>query len=198
MITDELQNLASNFRFAGIVITFIGFIVTCLSHVAAERLLTAQRADKAVAQERLKASDDELQSTKAKADQLERTLAPRTLADEQIKHIASLLHAAAQDGKATVPIVVASRMMDAESLAYGRQILGAIEGTGWQQGHTELSTHSFSGVSIFPNPPIETDPLKTVLDAFRQSGVPFSTQVLDIHKTPIQHEPAIYIIVGHK
>jgi hypothetical protein len=136
----------------------------------------------------------ELKDTRERADEAVTKQQPRLLSVRQAEVITKSLHSVTQ----TVPIVVASRMMDAESLAYGRQILEAIQKAGWQAEHTELSSHTFSGIAIFFNPAEASDQCQIVRSAFTAAGIPFSTDYLDVKRTPIQIDNAVYVIVGNK
>lgn len=70
--------------------------------------------------------NQDLKEARTRADEAVSKQQPRVLSGDQIQVITQKLHEAVQVGKATIPIVVTSRMMDAESLTYGRQILAAI------------------------------------------------------------------------
>ena len=83
MTADELQRWASILRWVGLSVTAIGLAITFGSHFIADKLLVAQRVDKAKAQERLKLSEAELEATKAKTAELAFRLAPRILSAEQ-------------------------------------------------------------------------------------------------------------------
>jgi len=80
---DEFQRLASILRWVGLAVTALGVVITFGSHYIADKLLVVQRADKVQAQERLKATEAELEQTRIKTVALERQLAPRTLTAEQ-------------------------------------------------------------------------------------------------------------------
>jgi len=142
--------------------------------------------------------NQELKDARTLADQAVTKQQPRLLSSQQAEAIFQKLQAAVQNGKATVPVIVASRMMDAESLGYGRQILEAVQRSGWQIGHTELSTHTFSGVAIFFNPSGASEQCDIVQSAFTAAGIPFSSDYLDVKRTPIQTDKAVYVIVGNK
>jgi hypothetical protein len=140
----------------------------------------------------------ELLGARTRAEEAISKQQPRTLSAQQTATISDSLQTAFQSGKATVPIVVASRMMDAESLAYGRQILAAIQKSGWTAGHTELSTHTFSGIAIFFNPEAASEQCEIVRTAFTKAGVSFTPKYLDVKRTPIQQDNAVYIIIGNR
>jgi hypothetical protein len=130
---------------------------------------------------------------------MQENLQPRSLSAEQKTALLQHLKAAVDGGKATNYIVVASRLMDAESLAYGKEIAAIIEQSGWPKGFTEMSTHTFKGVAVFNNPASEkAEACQIVRDAFRRSGIPFSENYLDVRRTPIQQEHTVYIVVGTK
>ncbi len=101
MNSDELQRYASLFRWIGLAVTFIGVVITSVSHAIADRLLAAQRQEKAAAQERTKAAQAELALTKQKTAELERRLGPWSLSDAQR---ASMLHALASAPKGRVAL----------------------------------------------------------------------------------------------
>lgn len=76
MSVDDLQRLASLLRWIGLAVTAIGLLITLASHLVADHLLVAQRAEKAAAQEKLSASQAELQATKQKTAELEEAQRP--------------------------------------------------------------------------------------------------------------------------
>lgn len=61
-----------------------------------------------------------------------------------------------------------------------------------------MSTHTFSGITIFFNPSGDSEQCDLVRDAFTMADVSFSTNYLDVNKTPIQINNAVYVIVGNK
>ncbi len=90
MTTEELQRVASLVRFAGIIVTAIGFAVTCVGHLVAERLLKSQQTDRAKAQKALAESQAELAAAKKNAadalalgENLEKAHGPRHLTKVQ-------------------------------------------------------------------------------------------------------------------
>lgn len=83
MNADELQHLASVLRWVGLGVTTLGVALTFGSHYIADKLLVVQRVDKIQAQERLKATESELEQTKIKTAELAKRLAPRKLTSEQ-------------------------------------------------------------------------------------------------------------------
>jgi hypothetical protein len=142
--------------------------------------------------------NQELKDARARADEAVTKQLPRLLSSQQAEVIIQQLHAAFQAGKATVPVIIASRMMDAESLEYGRHILSAVQASGWQTRHTELSTHTFAGIAIFFNPSGTCEQCNIVRSAFTAAGIPFSSDYLDVKRTPIQTDNAVYVVVGNK
>ena len=101
MNSDDLQRYASLCRWVGLIVTFIGVLITSISHVIADRLLTAQRQEKAAAQERAKAAQAELELTKQKTAELEQRLGPWPFSDAQR---ATLLQALASAPKGRVAL----------------------------------------------------------------------------------------------
>ena len=91
MTADELQRLARILRWVGLVVTAVGVLITFGSHYIADKLLVVQRNDKIQAQERLKATEVELEQTKIKTVDLERRLAPRTLTPKQRERFVKFL-----------------------------------------------------------------------------------------------------------
>jgi hypothetical protein len=140
----------------------------------------------------------ELQRARTRAEEAIAKQQPRLLSADQAAIITDTLRSAFQSGKAISPIIVASRLMDAESLEYGRQVRDAIQKSGWTVGHTENSTHTFAGVAIFFNPSAASEQCEIVRTAFTKAGVSFTTDYLDVKRTPIQKDNAVYVIVGNK
>jgi hypothetical protein len=182
---EQLNRILTASRWAlgifAIVTAGIGILNQCIS----DRISVLQNTEKTIAETRLKKAEEKL--------------APRALSSEQEQILSSSLKEAVDSGTATVPIAVASRLMDSESLAYGTQLFQVVQRSGWPVNHTEMSTHSFPGIAIFFNPPSQQEPaLEKVRDAFRRANIAFSEDYLDVNRTPIQTEGTIYIIVGHK
>ena len=73
MTPDDLQRWASALRWTGLIVTAVGVMITVGSHYIADRLSVTQRSEKLKAEERLRSSDIELQATKAKTEELEKT-----------------------------------------------------------------------------------------------------------------------------
>ena len=150
---EQLNRILTASRWAlgifAIVTAAVGILNQCIS----DRISVLQKTEKTTAETRLKKAEEKL--------------APRALSSEQEQILYSSLKKAVDSGTATVPIAVASRLMDSESLAYGRQFFQAVQRSGWPVKYTEMSTHSFPGVAIFFNPPSQQQPaLETVRDAF--------------------------------
>lgn len=91
MSADELQRLASILRWVGLIVTFVGVAITFGSHLVADRLHVVQSTDKTKAQERLLATESELEHTKVKTADLERRLAPRALTPDQRERFTKFL-----------------------------------------------------------------------------------------------------------
>jgi hypothetical protein len=73
MNPDDLQRWASLLRWTGLIVTAIGLVITFGSHYIADRLMVAQRTDKAKAEERVRSTEAELRDTKAKTEELEKS-----------------------------------------------------------------------------------------------------------------------------
>lgn len=150
-------------------------------------------------EKRLAHTEKLLESSERSREVLEQRLLPRILTDAQCDQLSASLRNAAVHGAATVPIIVGSRFMDQESNNLGTQIHATIQSAGWETVHTPLSTHSIPGIAVYLNSPDQT---LTVLDAVRKAfevaGIAFSTNCLSVTQVPIQHAPAIYVIVGFK
>jgi hypothetical protein len=186
--------------------TLIGGVATYLDNQAGERRvgelkvrdreLEARLAESTEARESLKKA---LEESNAARERIEEDLRPRALSRDQSSRLARELQEASSGGSASEPVVVASRMMDEESLAFSKQIEEVLRSNGWVVSHTPLSTHNFSGVAVFRNPPDDaSSSLSTVVGAFTSAGLSVSSEYLDVKRTPIQRAPAVYIIVGHK
>jgi len=136
---DDLQWWASLLRWVGFGITVFGVLITCGSHYIADKLIVVQRADKAAAQERLKTSEAELQSTKAKTAELEKKLAPRQLTPEQRKHFIAAL-ADAPKG----PITVVYSNPQPETISFAAQIRSMFIDAGFDVPTTPEYTLAFT------------------------------------------------------
>ena len=192
---EDLARLLTISRWGLGIFAVLTAIAGLFTQYITDRISDLQRADKKAAEQRLAVAEQQIQTTETARRILEEKIAPRVLTDSQGSKLAELLRSIKQ----SEPVVVASRMMDSESLGYGRQILSAFQRAGWQAAHTELSSHSFPGVALFFNPPNAQSPaFGGVRDAFKTAAVPFLESALDVHRTPIQLDNAIYVIVGHK
>lgn len=192
---EDLARLLTIARWGLGVFAVLTAIAGLFTQYITDRISNLQQADKKAAEQRLGVAEQQIQTAETARRILEEKIAPRVLTDSHALKLATLLRSVKQ----SEPVVVASRMMDSESLGYGRQILGAFQQAGWQVAHTELSSHSFSGVALFFNPPnAQSAAFGGVRDAFKNAAVPFSEGALDVHRTPIQLDNAIYVIVGHK
>ena len=127
-------------------------------------------------------------------------LRPRILSEKQSHILHEELKACSYLGiKSGIPIVVAAKVMDEESINYAKQIYDAINNIGWEIGFTPMSSHVFQGIAIFFNPGTkESESCKAVQNAFTKADIKFSTEYINIKQTPIQVENAVYIIVGYK
>lgn len=126
MTADELQRWASILRWVGLSVTAVGVLITFGSHYIADKLLVVQRTEKTQAQERLKASEAELQATKAKTAELAHKLAPRQLTAEQCT---TFIAALAKTPKGPVGIVYVSPQP--ESTGFVEQIRSLLTDAGF-------------------------------------------------------------------
>ena len=107
--------------------------------------------------------------------------------------------AAVSEGRADTYIVVAGRLMDAESVSFAKELYAAIAASGWPCSFSEMSTHSFPGVAIYYNPEKDARPgLALVMAVANAAQVKFTTEFKKVEQIPIQHAPCIYVVVGYK
>jgi hypothetical protein len=160
----------------------------------------ADSEQRALLQSKIQTAEDEAKLAKSQAAEARAKLQPRVLSEKQSQILHSELIASSRLGKQSgIPIVIAAKLMDDESISYAKQIADALNNTGWEIGFTPMSTHVFPGIAIFFNPHTkESESCKAVQNAFIKAGLKFSTGYLEIKQTPIQVENAIYVIVGHK
>ena len=113
---EQLSRILTVSRWAlgifAIVTAGIGILNQCIS----DRISVLQKAEKTTAETRLKTAEEKL--------------APRALSSKQEQILSSSLKEAVDAGTATVPIVLASRLMDSESLAYGKQLFQVVQRSG--------------------------------------------------------------------
>lgn len=126
MTADDLQRLASLLRWVGLAITAFGVVLTFGSHFIADKLLVVQRADKLQAQERLKATEAELEQTKVKTAELARRLAPRTLTAEQRERFIKYLRASPKG-----PVAVEHSGQVVETINFTEEIRSLLEAAGF-------------------------------------------------------------------
>lgn len=156
--------------------------------------LTAQKENKNAA-ERLRI-ENEINTSKFKAAELQEKLKPRELNEQQKQIIISELKKIITS---IDPIVVASKLMDDESISYGKQIHETIEKTGWITRFSPTSFHTFKGMSIFYHPNNKkSEYCEIVKAAFQKANVEFETTYYDIKSISLQANEVIYIVVGNK
>ena len=139
MNADQLQRWASILRWVGLSVTAIGLLITFGSHYIADKLHVVQRADKASAQERLKQSEAELQTTKARTAELEKKLAPRQLSPEQRKHFIAALA-----GSPRGPIAVVYSNPQPETINFATEIRSLLIEAGFQVAAPPEHTFAFT------------------------------------------------------
>jgi hypothetical protein len=160
----------------------------------------ADSAERALLQTKIQTAEDEAKLAKSEAAEARAKIQPPMLSEKQSQILHSELIASSRLGKQSgIPIVVAAKMMDEESINYGKQIHDALNNTGWEIGFTPMSTHVFQGIAIFFSPGTkQSESCKVVQNAFTKAGIKINTEYMDIKSTPIQVENAVYIIIGHK
>jgi len=126
MTADELQSLASILRWVGLSVTAIGLLITFGSHYIADKLLIVQRAEKIQAQERLRATESELEQTKIKTTELSKLLAPRKLASEQRERFIKYLTASPKG-----PVGVDHSGQTVETINFAEEIRSLVEAAGF-------------------------------------------------------------------
>lgn len=126
MSADELQSLASILRWVGLIVTFIGVAITFVSHLVADRLHDVQSADKTKAQERLYATESELEQTKVKTADLERRLAPRVLTADQRERFVKFLSKTTKG-----PVTVEHAGQAVETVTFAEEIRLLLLGAGF-------------------------------------------------------------------
>ena len=192
MTSDELQNFAGNFRLAGIVVTFVGFTVTCVSHVVAEKLLTSQRADKAAAQERLKQSEAELKATKEQTAELAAKAAPRIVTEQQRN---DFIHFTSNAPKGRVEIYI--EVGSQETLIYAAAIKDMLAKSGFDVAATDraflstgLRTTSLTMKVKTDNPPIHAG---VIQKGFESIGIAIPGSVAEPGIEITDDAPIIYV-----
>lgn len=126
MGADDFQRLASVLRWVGLSVTAIGLLITFGSHYIADKLFVAQRADKILAQERLKVTETELEQTKVKTADLERRLAPRMLTADQRERFIKFLSNTTKG-----PVAVEHSGLVAETITFTEEIRSLLEASGF-------------------------------------------------------------------
>lgn len=169
MSADDLQRWASVVRWVGLSVTAIGVLITFGSHYIADKLLVLQRAEKAVAQERLKVSAAELQATKQKTAELADRAAFRSISQAQRT---AFLAAAADQPKGALTVI--SLAGQAEATQYAHALADLISAAGYEVTMgSMMPMGSVTGagltVKLSESYPPHTDGL---LAAFEAAGIP--------------------------
>jgi hypothetical protein len=204
MTADELQRWASILRWVGLSVTTIGIIITFGSHYVADRLLVVQRADKAKAQERQKLAEDQIAAARAQAAEANKLAAaleakgqPRIVTPEQSQALRAAMHKEFSGGL-TVPVIIASKMLDPECESYSKQLSAALAVPPEALGLTPLGTFTFQGIRIFSVGDTAADSAERVRRAFQSVGIPFSPEPYQANSCPIHPDVGVFIFVGYK
>jgi hypothetical protein len=190
---DQLQNLASLFRWALFVFGSFTVITSFLSYKLADRIQAIQKQDKAQSVSALEATETKLRSAQSKIQELEVASKPRTLSDTQIADIKFIL----AKEKQHVGIVVCSEMQKVESQDFGDQLTDTIHHAGWEVLHNKVGAHSFKGLRVVPNGPVG-DTEQIIRFLFTKVGIQIEPGTVNINQCGYQHSPAVYIFVGEK
>jgi len=126
MGADELQRLASIFRWIGLIVTALGVVLTFGSYYIADKLHVVQRAETVQAQERLKTTEAELEQTKLKTAELAKRLAPRTLTNEQRQRFIGFLSKTVKG-----PVVVEHSGQAVETIKFTEEIRSLLVAAGF-------------------------------------------------------------------
>jgi hypothetical protein len=180
---EQLNRILTLSRWILLTLALLIAIAGILNQYISDKIYRFQKVEKDIAEQRLIAT--------------EKKIAPRIITEHQAGIILSIL--SKKSKKQNVPLIIATRMMDAESLDYGRQLANILEKAGLSFSFTELSTLSFSGLAVFHNPETDNSPvLNSVRQALGEADIPFISKHINVKRIPIQHEPAVYIVIGHK
>ena len=193
---NQLPNWFGWLTFLAVIIPLIGGLCGWAAWKVGDRVSELKETSYEL---KLSAAQREAASARELAVDVKAHIEPRSVSSEQKAVLHAELKQAADAGLAQVPIVIASRMMDQESLKFGREIIEVLGGTGWEIRPTEMSTHSFPGIAVFYQPEGQASAAcQAIQAAFKKANIPFTTNNLDVKRTPIQLDHAIYVIVGHK
>jgi len=210
---EQLNRLLSASRWILGVFAVLTAIAGVFNQYVSDKISILQKTEKQNAEDRFKAAEVKIKTTEEGARkleeqvktseqarlELEQKVAPRKLTDKQIQCLVNGFSGLGKSSEPPTVLIVATRMMDAESIAYGKQIKEAITKAAIPVSFTEFSSHSFKGIAIFHNPKTDDSHLlKNIRNIFTKASIPFLHGYLDIKQIPIQQEPAIYIVVGHK
>ncbi|WP_265595211.1 hypothetical protein [Verrucomicrobium sp. BvORR106] len=204
MTADELQRWASILRWVGLSVTTIGIIITFGSHYVADKLLVVQRADKAKAQERQKFAEDQISAAHTQAEEANKLVAaleargqPRTVTPEQNQALRAAMRKGFSGGL-TVPIIIASKMLDPECESYSKQLSDALAVPPEALGLTPLGAFTFQGIRIFSVGEAAADSAEKIRRAFQTVGIPFSPEPYQAKSCPIHPDVGVFIFVGYK
>jgi hypothetical protein len=126
----------------------IALVFTMRSATLKDRVDTekakAEGAQRAVLQTKIETAETEAKLAKSEAAEARAKLQPRMLSQTQARILHQELLASSHLGiKSGIPIVVAAKMMDEESINYAKQIHDALNSTEWEIRFSPMSTHVF-------------------------------------------------------
>lgn len=126
MTADDLQRLASILRWVGLAVTAVGVVLTFGSHYIADKLFVIQNIEKNQAQDRLKATETELEQTKLKTAELAKRLAPRTLTIKQRERFIKFLRKTTKG-----PVTVEHSGQAVETIKFAEEIRSLLMDAGF-------------------------------------------------------------------
>lgn len=141
---------------------------------------------------------NELLTTQEKLATAEAKLAPRVISEFQRSILTKSFNERVAAGKALIPIIVCSKMLDPESADFAAQIFQPIAESRWESVHNTMGALPFSGIRLVANGDEANLTLIDIRLILHEAGIDFAEGGVTAGACPLQVSPVVYIFVGQK